>query len=270
MRIGYITLVLAGLVVCSGAARAQEEARPLIHAHAHNDYRHERPLLDALDHGFCSFEADIHLVDGALLVAHEPHEVQAGQTLEKLYLAPLRARVRENESHVYKDGPNCILLIDIKTEAEATYRVLREELERYADVFSVFRDGAMETGAVTAIISGNAPRATMAAEPMRYCGFDGRPTDLEGDVDPVFMPLISDRWGKHFQYVGDGTLSDEERAKLRKMVKDVHARGAIIRFWATPERPYLWGELLDAGVDLINTDRLDQLRAFLLEREPGT
>src|SRR5207237_4622701 len=42
-------------------------AVPLIHAHAHNDYEHTRPLLDALDHGFCSVEADIHLVDGKLL-----------------------------------------------------------------------------------------------------------------------------------------------------------------------------------------------------------
>jgi hypothetical protein len=39
----------------------------LEHAHAHNDYLHQRPLLDALDHGFCSVEADIFLVDGELL-----------------------------------------------------------------------------------------------------------------------------------------------------------------------------------------------------------
>ena len=31
----------------------------LIHAHAHNDYEHARPLLDALDHGFCGVEADV-------------------------------------------------------------------------------------------------------------------------------------------------------------------------------------------------------------------
>lgn len=43
---------------------------PLVHAHAHDDYEHKRPLFDALDRGFCSVEADVHLVDGQLLVAH--------------------------------------------------------------------------------------------------------------------------------------------------------------------------------------------------------
>ena len=49
--------------------------RPLINAHAHNDYEHPRPLLDALDHGFCSVEADIYLVEGQLLVAHNRSDV---------------------------------------------------------------------------------------------------------------------------------------------------------------------------------------------------
>ena len=43
---------------------------PLAGAHAHNDYEHPRPLLDALSHGFQSVEADIFLIDDQLLVAH--------------------------------------------------------------------------------------------------------------------------------------------------------------------------------------------------------
>src|SRR4030095_12119754 len=44
---------------------------PLLRAHAHNDYEHTRPLLDALEQGFCSVEADIYLIDGELRVAHD-------------------------------------------------------------------------------------------------------------------------------------------------------------------------------------------------------
>src|SRR5688500_17684262 len=44
---------------------------PLERAHAHNDYEHERPLYDALDHGFKSVEADIWLIDGELVVSHD-------------------------------------------------------------------------------------------------------------------------------------------------------------------------------------------------------
>ena len=65
--------LLPALIVCSPIAAlvAQGVPRALPAAHAHNDYLHKRPLLDALAQGFCSVEADIFLVDGALLVAHE-------------------------------------------------------------------------------------------------------------------------------------------------------------------------------------------------------
>jgi len=68
------------------------EPKPLVNAHAHNDYEHARPLLDALDRGFCSVEADVWLVDGQLLVAHDRGKAKPGRTLQALYLDPLRAR----------------------------------------------------------------------------------------------------------------------------------------------------------------------------------
>ncbi|HOK78354.1 MAG TPA: hypothetical protein PLW35_11615, partial [Verrucomicrobiota bacterium] len=68
----------------------------LARAHAHNDYEHARPLLDALECGFCSFEADVHLVDGELLVAHDRIRTRPERTLTALYLEPLRRRVLEN------------------------------------------------------------------------------------------------------------------------------------------------------------------------------
>src|SRR3954469_7012674 len=67
---------------------------PLEHAHAHNDYEHARPLAEALEHGFTSVEADIWLVDGQLLVAHDRDKVDTARTLESLYLAPLRKSIQ--------------------------------------------------------------------------------------------------------------------------------------------------------------------------------
>ena len=58
--------ILVGLGLLLAVARAADEpVTPLRQAHAHNDYEHPRPLLDALDHGFCSVEADVFLTDGA-------------------------------------------------------------------------------------------------------------------------------------------------------------------------------------------------------------
>src|SRR6478609_9716902 len=61
---------------------------PLWRAHAHNDYEHPRPLLDALDHRFGSVEADIHLVGDQLLIGHDASELDPSRTLESLYLDP--------------------------------------------------------------------------------------------------------------------------------------------------------------------------------------
>ena len=64
------------------------EVVPLTRAHAHNDYEHARPLAEALERGFCSVEADVWLVAGKLLVAHDLKDAKPQRTLESLYLDP--------------------------------------------------------------------------------------------------------------------------------------------------------------------------------------
>src|SRR5438874_5130274 len=93
-------------------AEAPKIVTPVTRAHAHNDYAHPRPLIDALDQGFCSVEADVYLVDGKLLVAHDKKDVKPDRTLEKLYLDPLRERVKANGGRVYAKGPTVHLLVD--------------------------------------------------------------------------------------------------------------------------------------------------------------
>ncbi|MFC1605118.1 hypothetical protein ACFL5F_08845, partial [Planctomycetota bacterium] len=93
---------------------------PLSRAHAHNDYEHDRPLYDALDQGFNSVEADIFLVDDDLHVAHNRRDITSERTLRRLYLDPLRERVKQNGGRVYPNpgAPGQFtLLIDIKTGA---------------------------------------------------------------------------------------------------------------------------------------------------------
>ncbi len=261
-------LVLATIALGASQARPGSEDKPVVplkHAHAHNDYEHPRPLFDALAHGFNSVEADVFLTDGRLLVGHTFKDLKPERTLEALYLDPLRARVKSNGGRVYRGGPTIFLLLDVKTEAKATYAALDKVLARYADIFSVTRDGKFEPKAVTAVISGNRARALMAAQHVRYAGLDGRLSDLNATVPADFMPWISDRWGFYFHWQGDGPMPEAERAKLRDYVRKAHAHGRLVRFWATPEKPAVWKELRAAGVDLINTDKLAELQRFLQE-----
>lgn len=95
---------------------------PLVNAHAHNDYEHTRPLLDALDQGFTSIEADVYVIEGELLVAHNLFDISKERTLKKLYLQPLQERATANNGRIYKGGPTVTLLVDIKTNGGSLRR----------------------------------------------------------------------------------------------------------------------------------------------------
>ncbi|MEU0847770.1 phosphatidylinositol-specific phospholipase C/glycerophosphodiester phosphodiesterase family protein [Streptomyces flaveolus] len=265
---------LAGAVALpAGTALAGEGKhgpRPLWRAHAHNDYEHPRPLLDALDHRFGSVEADIYLVGDQLLVAHDPEDLDPARTLESLYLDPLAARVRAHHGRVYRGERRSLqLLVDIKTEGAATYLELDRHLRRYQHLFTTWAHGRVHPGAVTVVVSGDrAARVPMAAQSTRRAFYDGRLTDLGTSAPASFVPLISDNWTLTFTWQGVGTFPEAERSKLRDIVGAAHGRGQRVRFWATPDLPgaardAVWGELLAAGVDHLNTDDLPGLEAFL-------
>jgi len=264
----FVCLVFISLATARASA-SDTEIIPLSHAHAHNDYRHDRPLFDALAHGFCSVEADIFLVDGDLFVAHDREEIRLDRTLRSLYLDPLRKRIKQNGGRVYPNGPEFALLIDIKSEAISTYKTLDKMLAEYRDIFTSFDSEGRRSKAVLAVISGNRPLGLMESQEVRYAGCDGRLTDLKSDASANLIPMISDHWARHFTWRGSEPMPAEERRKLKEIVQTAHKKGRRVRFWATPDRPSpardtLWRELLAAGVDLLNTDDLTGLQQFLL------
>ena len=239
------------------------EFAPLQRAHAHNDYEHARPLLDALEHGFCSVEADVYLVDGQLLVAHDRKDVKAERTLTALYLEPLRDRVRRNEGRVYRNGPPIILLVDVKSEASATYAALHAELEKVAAMLTTFRANGTTPGAVTVIVSGNRAPQDLLAQSVRYAALDGRKEDLERNTDAALVPLVSENWKKIFTWDWQGPMPEAERVALKEWTARAHAQGRKVRFWNTPDREEAWKILFEAGVDVLGTDDLSGLERFL-------
>src|SRR5258708_2801178 len=88
--------------------------QPFPQAHAHNDYEHTHPLLDALHFGFTSVEADVYLIKNELQVSHTRPILKA-RSLADLYLGPLDSILRVNRGKVYPgyDG-TFYLMIDIK------------------------------------------------------------------------------------------------------------------------------------------------------------
>jgi hypothetical protein len=246
-----------------------ERVAPLPRAHSHNDYEHPHPLHDALAHGFCSVEADIHRVGEQLLVGHDAEDLQPDRTLLNLYLKPLQQRIEAYQGHVWPGQAEFVLMIDIKTDARDTFQLLQQQLIPFAELCTRVVQGQHQSGPLLVVISGNRDGEAIRRSEPRLVTVDGRMSDLSA-IDPPpadLMRMVSDSWSTHFRWRGQGEFPDAERAQLRQLVQQAHAQHRLVRFWATPESTVVWQALLDADVDLINTDRLAELRAFLTDHD---
>jgi hypothetical protein len=285
MRWSGIRLLAAVLCLCSasvvegfpsGESGGVPSGDPVIlpRAHAHNDYLHARPLLDALAFGFCSVEADIWLVDGELLVAHDRGAVDPVKTLDRLYLRPLWDRFQANGGRIHPPGPGApppeaavfTLLIDIKSDGAQTFRALDRALAAYDPMLTHFTDDATAAGAVMVIISGNRANDVILASSPRRTGIDGRLPDLDGPLNRNQVPLVSDNWRLHFGWMGRGPMPASEASALDALVATAHERGMRIRFWNIPQTEAVWSRLYDAGVDLLNADDLGGVAAVLSKK----
>lgn len=236
--------------------RANAQPGPFKNAHAHNDYEHSKPLFDALRQGFMSVEADIHLTaDNKLLVGHNSVRGDS-PSLEKLYLRPLdsllsiHSRIQPGTEFPFT------LMIDLKTEGHQATTALRKLLLKYP---------SLQTGEVRIVLSGNVPKDELLAGSDNQLLIDGRPTDLGKGIAAARMPWISDRFS-NWAGIAGGEVTARGIASIRELADRVHGEGKLLRLWAIPDQPSCWRQLLEAGVDLINTDRLTELQGFLSRR----
>lgn len=259
---GWVSIILLLIISCS-PIKISTSVAPLVKAHAHNDYLHPNPLFDALSFGYVSVEADIHLVNGKLYVAHDREEITEIRTLQVLYLDPLREIIKENGGFVYGENIPFTLLIDIKTDADSTYLILSALLKEYRNMITSYSYGECKRGAVTIIVSGNRSLELMKDENPRYAAYDGRPNDLESNISSTLIPLISANWKSYFKWKGKGQISTGEKERLQRMINKAHQQGRQMRFWATDVKPSLqqnfWNTLLESNVDFIGTDKLKEL-----------
>ena len=239
--------------------------------HAHNDYEHSDPLVDALDAGLSSVEADVWAVDGDLLVAHSRDEVDPSRTLRTLYLEPLIKRFGGDRRRT--SAPRLQLLIDIKSAPAKTLPLLRAQLLAYAGILTRYRGCTATPGPVSVVVSGSHVRpaapAAPAAERVSYFGYDMQPERTYGTgLREAITPLVSASWDAYFTWDGHGSMPSGERSRLEEMVRAAHVVGSAIRFYDTPDdrgvgRDAVWRELVAADVDYISTDDLAGFAAFI-------
>ncbi len=260
----------ACLILLLFFTRVHAQQFPLANAFAHNDYWHKRPLFDALENGYRNIEVDIYARRSRLVVSHFLPMFGKKRTLESLYLKPILARVKGDSSSMQTNHPaQIVLMIDIKSKANRTYRKLAPLLEQYKSILTHFEDGKLTEGQVTIVLSGHKPYQMLMHDKSHVAFLDEDLKKLSRDTTVRDMsPMASCKYKSLLKWKGEGAMPAADKKRLCYYVQMAHAFGQKVRLWASPEKKAVWKELLGCGVDLICTDKLNALSTFLVSAVP--
>ncbi|WP_073297092.1 alkaline phosphatase [Chryseobacterium polytrichastri] len=225
-------------------------------AHSHNDYMQEIPFWEAYYANFGSIEADVFLVKDQLWVAHTEKELSPDRTLENLYLDPISKQIKLNKGNIYPDTKKKLqLLIDIKLDYKTSLNALIKTLKKYPEITG--------NNGIKIVITGGRPEPSDFKNYPSYLYFDG---DLDKNYTSDELKrigLFSADLPQLVKWNGKGIPRDEETDKIKKAVEKAHAQQKSIRFYGAPDFTNAWVNLMDLGVDYINTDHIPDLKKFM-------
>jgi hypothetical protein len=226
--------------------------------HAHNDYQKPEPLTNALRNRVFSIEADIYLSDNKLLVAHDKKELSVAKRLDSLYLIPIIELFRRYKGTVSEDSSySPEFMIDIKENGEAALAQLIKLVSQYRSVF----DRSVNAKAVQLIISGDRGASSTWTSYPSYIFFDGRPKETYDSVTLKRVAFISDSYSN---YVNP---HDSVTSRIGQVVKKVHGLSKLFRLWGSPDNHESWKLQQQLGVDVINTDKVEECSNYFLKEK---
>ncbi len=233
---------------------AQQKNYKVSNAHAHNDYMHPVPFHTAFHAGFGSIETDVYPVNGVLQVAHNKKDIQPGRTLKSLYIEPLLNELAKDSLRQLK------LLIDVKENYKESLRILLEEIEPLQK-YLVIKEKINKP--VIILISGERPPPEEYKNYLGYIYFDD---DLRLQHTPAEwerVGQVSLSFRRYSNWNGKDEINNHDKNFLQNIIDSVHYSGKTIRFWEAPDNEKSWKLQMELGVDLIGTDKIDELAEFL-------
>ncbi|WP_040627613.1 alkaline phosphatase [Mucilaginibacter paludis] len=258
MKNTTLTIGLTALLLnATTAAIAQIKTYTVADAHSHNDYKNNIPFYRAYEKGFGSIEADVYAVNGQLMVAHNKSEISASRSLKTLYIDPLIEKFN-------RDGQrNLRLLIEIKEDYKAVLPLIIKELKPLEKYFSY----PGHPGRLSIVMTGAVPPAAQLNNYPDWILFDV--DHLNGFTAAQWkkVGLVSFPFGKYVRWNGKGVLNAEEIGKVKGAIDSVHHTGKLVRFWETPDTKSSWLAIMRLGVDIIGTDKIEELGDFLNKKE---
>lgn len=238
----------------------------LPNAYAHNDSVYNFPLINALYYGFRNIEVDVHLIKNEIFVSHGyPLFPNKNKTLTKLYLQPLfKILTAQNQLISNSPLPSINLFIDVKSDANQTYKILKKQMSPLLPILSTWENGLEKKGKVQIILTGHRPMDLIQNEKQRMVLIDGRLDDLKKNIPNNLMKLISINYNKIFRKsIFRKFPSDKEFQNFRDLANQIHKQEKRIRLWNIPEKEKIWEALLANGLDMISTDKIEKLANYL-------
>lgn len=254
MKLKYLSL--AAMLSCAALFGSAQKTYTVANAHSHNDYKQSFPLVTAYNAAFGSIEADVYLVNGALLVAHSEDEITADRSLENLYLKPLAQHVKDNKEFPYKDKSRKLqLLVELKSTPDPELLAMDSIFKLYPTI----RDNKN----IQIVFTGKTPSNSAIANTPSYMFFDVEPNLEYPENIWKKVAMVSTDFHRYTKWNGSGNISDADFSKLKTIVDKYHKLGKKVRFWDTPDNEATWDLMKKLGVDYINTDRIDSLAQYL-------
>lgn len=217
--------------------------------HAHNDYDHNRPFVQAYALGIGSIEADVLLINDTLFVAHSRKEIRRDVLFETAYLQKLEQGVKANKGYVYEDTSRILqLLIDIKTDSLQTLDAVIRSIQKFPLL--------LHNRSIRFVITGNQPPPVRFNQYPPYILFDGKIHVAEHQTQLTRIGLFSADFSKYSKWKGEGPIPQLELAQLTNDITKAHSLNRQIRFWGVPDNPLTWKTMKELGVDYINTDQI--------------
>eukprot|EP01136_Pigoraptor_vietnamica_P023457 Opistho-1_new@75568 len=220
--------------------------------HSHNDYTHAKPLLEAYAYGADEIEVDIFLIGDSLIVAHSKKDQNLTRTINTLYFDQLAEWAKEDAKRGVKTNYGFKLMIDLKDDWNLMYPILRKEIEKYGLLFNVDQN----KNAIPIVISGNRPADSLFHTFPNWMYFDGLPNISYAKKDLERVSMISANFAKYSKWKGVGEIPAEDKIELKKVIDEAHRLNKPMRFWGAPDHQNCWQQLVNLGVDIINTDQI--------------
>jgi len=223
--------------------------------HAHNDYQKPEPLTNALRNKVFSIEADIYLYNNKLVVAHDKKELPTAPTLDSLYVQPIVRLFKEHKNTIDKNSNYApTLMIDIKENGETVIAELIKLLSTHRSVF----DRSINAKAMQVVISGDRGASSKWNSYPSYILFDGRPNEVYDNLTMNRVAFVSD---SYLRYI----TPQDSTSHLEELVKKIHSINKLLRLWASPDDPTSWKRLQQLGIDIINTDKVEECRNYFIK-----